>query len=130
MAVDLVRKAGLPTDDLVAGHQEFWGVGGDELVGVIAWERGGSEALVRSFAVREDQRGRGWGRKLYQALESAARQASLSRLVLLTETAERFFSREGFTPVSRDELGPEIRSTAEFTGLCPVSAVCLAKSLR
>lgn len=129
-AVTLVAEAGLPTADLVPGRQQFWGtLEGDRLVGVIAWERVGDEALVRSFAVRPDRRGGGLGTSLYEGLEAAARGSGLGRLVLLTETAEAFFRRRGFEPTPRSELSESIQATAEFSGLCPVSAAVLAKTL-
>jgi len=129
--VDLVTRSGLPTADLKPGVQRWWAThDGPRLVGVIAWEPAGTEALVRSFAVEADRRGRGVGTTLYQALERAARDEGLSRLVLLTETAEAFFRRQGYSEVDRSSLSPEVQATAEFTGLCPVSAVCLAKTLR
>lgn len=129
-AVALVAEAGLPTADLVPGRQQFWGtVEGNQLVGVIAWERVGDEALVRSFVVRPDRRGTGLGAALYLALEDAARAAGLQRLVLLTETAEAFFRRRGFVPTPRTDLSEAIQATAEFSSLCPVSAAVLAKDL-
>jgi len=128
--VALVAASGLPTADLVPGRQVFWGtVEGDQIVGVIAWERVGDEALVRSFAVHPDRRVGGLGSSLYEGLEAAARSAGIQRLVLLTETAEAFFRRRGFEPTSRSALSEAIQATAEFSGLCPVSAAVLAKTL-
>lgn len=130
-AVALVAAAGLPTADLRPGVQSFWGAVADgRLLGVIAWERVGDEALVRSFAVEERLRGTGIGTALHGELEKAARAEGLDRLVLLTETAERFFLAQGYLPTDRASLGPGIQATAEFTGLCPVSAVCLSKGLQ
>lgn len=129
-AVALVAASGLPVADLDPGRQRFWAVGTTAgLVGVIAWERAGGDALVRSFAVEADVRGRGVGTALYRTLEAEARRVGVARLVLLTETAEGFFRRQGFISTPRESLSDEVRATAEFTGLCPVSAVCLAKSL-
>lgn len=128
--VGLVASAGLPTDDLVPGRQRWFSSwNGSELRGVIAWELLGSEALVRSFAVAPDLRGHGIGTQLYRDLEGAARAEGLERLVLLTETAEAFFVRQGFIRVDRASLSEAVQATAEFTGLCPASAVCLMKSL-
>ena len=129
-ALALVSEAGLPISDLEKGHQKFWGAfQGEVLVGVIAWERAGTDALVRSFTVAATRRGVGWGRQLYQTLEDAARAEGVSRLVLLTETAQGFFAAQDFAVVDRQDLSPEVRATDEFTSLCPEAAVAMAKSL-
>lgn len=129
-ALALVASAGLPTSDLSPGRQRFWGAWeGGRLVGVAAWEKAGKEALARSFAVVPEFRGKGVGTGLYANLEETARKEGLSQLVLLTETAEVFFSRLGWSRISREDLSPAIRSTAEFSDLCPVSAAVLHKVL-
>jgi len=134
--VGLVASAGLPTADLAPGTVEFWALvdegaaPGAGLVGVIGTQAlGPDEALVRSFAVADGLRGQGRGAALYRALEARARQVGLRSLVLLTETAEAFFAARGFAVVPRDSLSPAVRASAEFTGLCPVSAVAMVKRL-
>ena len=46
---------------------------------------------------------------------------------LLTETAEGFFRRRGFELVGRDAVPSDVQASAEFQGLCPVSARVLVR---
>ena len=88
----MLVNAGLPTADLGTSDLQLWLLeAGGALVGVIALERFGSEALLRSLAVAPAHRKRGVGRRLVAWLEADARAEGVRRLVLLTETAETFF---------------------------------------
>jgi N-acetylglutamate synthase-like GNAT family acetyltransferase len=49
--------------------------------------------------------------------------------VLLTETAETFFRRLGYTVIERDQAPSAVASSAEFRTLCPATAVCMTKRL-
>ena len=130
-AVALVTSASLPVADLRPGKQNFLGAyHGGILLGTIAWEPYGNVALVRSLAVREFRRGAGIGTALYQALEEEAVSRGLSQLVLLTETAEAFFLKLGYAKVNREELAEAVKASAEFQGLCPVSASAMTKRLQ
>lgn len=125
-AVDLVRHAGLPVGDLVLGRQRFWGAWtGGQLVGVIAAEVYPSGALVRSLAVDPAFRRQGLALALFRALETWWSQRG--PLVLLTETAEGFFARQGFVVVSRDKVPSDVQASAEFQHLCPVTARVLVR---
>jgi putative acetyltransferase len=49
--------------------------------------------------------GRGVGRQLYEALERAARSAGINVLfVEASEPAKKFFQKQGFEPIGRNEL--------------------------
>jgi amino-acid N-acetyltransferase len=102
---------------------------GDSLAGVIALESFGKTGLLRSLAVPDAQRGRGFGVALTQALEDEARQAGIGRLVLLTETAADFFARLGYERIERGSAPDAVRGSQEFTSLCPATATCMAKIL-
>jgi amino-acid N-acetyltransferase len=58
-----------------------------------------------------------------------ARQAGIQDVYLLTTTAEHYFPRFGFSCVSREEVGAEVRASVEFQEACPSSAVVMRKSL-
>ncbi len=82
------------------------------VVGVIALEVRGLVGLVRSAAVAPNHPG--VGRSLLQSLLTRALELSLRELYLLTEDAEGFFAKAGFSSIPRDALPPAIRSTREF----------------
>jgi amino-acid N-acetyltransferase len=127
----LIESASLPTSDLpgIAGLLTWVFESADSVCGVIALEAFGSEALVRSLAVASDYRNRGIGRALVVRLETDARAEGVSKLVLLTQTAETFFRSLGFQSIDRRYVSDEIKQCAEFRSLCPGSASCMAKVL-
>ncbi len=92
-------------------------------------ERFGKYALLRSLAVAPSHRQRGLGQQLVARLERDARANGVEQLVLLTETAEKFFRAIGYEPIDRGYVPEEIKQSAEFRSLCPASAVCMSKSL-
>jgi amino-acid N-acetyltransferase len=127
----LLEQAGLPHRDL-GSHPtvRFWIVREeDRLIGAVGLETYGGSGLVRSLVVAPEARRSGMGGRLVDELEVAARSSGLRRLVLLTETAEKFFSRRGYTVVDRASAPQEVRSSSEFRTLCPASATCMSKFL-
>jgi amino-acid N-acetyltransferase len=66
----------------------------------ITWEDLGE---IRSLAVGEAARGRGFGRAIVQACLEEARQLGLHRLFVLTYETE-FFGRFGFAEVNKEAL--------------------------
>ena len=75
-------------------------------------------------------RKRGLAQQLTQKAEEYATSLGIEELYLLTTTAENFFLMRGYQGIERISAPPEIRGTAEFQGLCPVSSVCMIKQLR
>ena len=92
-------------------------------------ERFGACALLRSLAVGTSYQRRGLGHQLVARLEREAQADGVEQLVLLTETAETFFRAIGYEVIDRRYVPEEIKQSAEFSSLCPVSAVCLTKPL-
>jgi len=102
----------------------------DEVVGVIGLEAYGETGLLRSAIVERTRRGLGIGEKLYQRLIEFARTAGVKRLVLLTNTAEGYFRRKGFTTIPQSSVRGSVTSSVEFSGACPSHAVCMELVLR
>jgi amino-acid N-acetyltransferase len=71
----------------------------------------------------------GLGQELVRRLEREAVADGVTVLVLLTQTAEPFFSRLGYVAIDRESAPAEIKASAEFRLLCPASAVCMSKAL-
>jgi len=102
----------------------------DSLLGVIALERFGTDALLRSLAVAPEYRKRGLGHELVARLEQDAQADGVEQLVLLTQTAEPFFRNLGYDIIDRRCVSEELKQSAEFRSLCPASAVCMRKAIR
>lgn len=126
----LLEANALPTSDLDEAQAEFIvAYDGSRLIGCAGIQRFDKTALVRSVAVREDQRGSGLGRLLMFALERYARGAGVTDLVLLTQTAKPFFERQRYHAIERASVPPAVQQSEEFRSLCPQSAACLSKTL-
>jgi amino-acid N-acetyltransferase len=128
----LLAGAGLPTEDLPPRSVGDFTVVTDagEVVGAVAVERYGTHGLLRSLVVDSNWRGRGLGRALVAAAESAAIASELESLTLLTQTAAPFFRDLAYRDISRSNAPAALQVSAEFTHLCPSSSNCLTKSLR
>jgi amino-acid N-acetyltransferase len=121
----------LPTSDLETAAPHFV-VACDRdgrIVAAGALQRFTDTALLRSVVVAPEARRAGLGRRIVQDLERLAREAHVRELILLTQTAERFFTHQGFHVINREAVPKDVQQSEEFGSLCPVSAVCMAKSL-
>ncbi len=130
-AIDSLRAAGLPVEDLTAGHMDAFLVASDQYgaVGIIGLEAHGDVALLRSLVVDPGRRGAGIGQSLVAALESKARDQGIKECWLLTIDADAFFTRLGYAIRDRDSAPESIRDSSEFSSLCPADAVLMSKRL-
>jgi amino-acid N-acetyltransferase len=122
----LLEDSALPLAGL-RDHLEhfFMAREGTRLIGAVGLELYGREGLLRSLAVRRSECLKGIGSTLMQHAIAEARRLGAKRLILLTTTAERYFSRWGFRTIERSTITGELTRSAEFTGACPASAVCM-----
>ncbi len=128
---DLLKDCGLHIEGIeehiaggyvVAEHEE-------KIFGVCGIETYGTYGLMRSLAVSRPWRGRSAGRRLVEDRTAWARAEGIRALYLLTIDADGYFERFGFVRMRRDDVPNEIRGSLEFSSLCPVTAVVMAKSL-
>lgn len=129
VAIELLEQAGLPVADLSTGHLAFVAEKNVLIQGVIGIEVLGDIALLRSLVVSADARGAGIGVALVTALEVSCIADEVRELWLLTIDAAPFFAKLGYRIRKRSEAPDAIRATREFCGLCPDTAVLMAKKL-
>ena len=142
MNIDAARKGDLPEVLALLGASKLPVVGIDQhvpsmivaretttIVGCAAVEVYGETGLLRSVAVAPQWRGTGLGQRLTRAALELARARSVRTVYLLTTTAEGFFPRFGFVPISRAELDPALQQSAELRGACPATAVAMRLDL-
>ena len=124
----LLQSTALPPDGiephlenfLVVRHPEA--VAGPEfLVGSVGLEIYGKSALLRSLAVHPDFQGIGLGTRLFDGIIEVAKEKGITRLFLLTDTAENYFKKRGFIPVKRDKVPDDMKQSIEFATLCTSS---------
>jgi len=127
---ELLTSTGLPTQG-VREHLAHFLVAraAGAIIGVIGLEPYGEEGLLRSLAVRPEYRSKGMGNNLYTRLLVEARAEGIKRLVLLTTTADRWFAGRGFARIGRESVVGDLRTSAEFRGACPSTAVCMELKL-
>jgi len=127
----LLEASGLPAADLRAGRPATFlaAVMDGDLLGCVGYELSGGVALLRSLAVQPTARGHGVGRQLVAEAERHARDAGGKEVFLLTTTAAAFFEQLGFNRVAREVAPSFIAGSPQFTGLCPGSAVLMARGL-
>lgn len=127
-ALEMLNAVGLPTQDLPSPTTELWGVlNGDDLCGVVGLEDCGESGLLRSLAVPRESRGYGIGAKLVAHIFDIARARGMTTLYLLTEGADQYFVRYGFTTLTRSQALASIRNTEQFRSLCADDAVLMRR---
>jgi amino-acid N-acetyltransferase len=128
----LLTDAELPTDDLteellqtflVAYNSDHKVIG---TIGMQTFEEGG---LLRSLVVDPNYRGQGLGQSLIDAMEANAQDQDIDHVYLLTQTIDEYLKGLGYYEFPRQNVPDPILQTQEFQGLCPDSAVCMAKDL-
>ncbi len=125
----LLAANALPIDDLDdAGVHLFGATDGATLAGVVGLQVAGDVGLLRSLAVDPAYRDRGLGAQLCDLVVAEARARSLAELWLLTQTTRDYFVRRGFEVVARDQAPPQVQATAQFSSLCPSTAVAMRLS--
>lgn len=121
----------LPFEDLSQSNMEhFFGCGeNNKATGVIGLEKYGTDGLLRSLVVSSKARGFGCGAELVNGLETYARSIGIDQLYLLTNTAEEYFRKKGYSKISREKVSEQIKRTKEFSELCPASATVMLKNI-
>ncbi|MDP6968974.1 MAG: arsenic resistance N-acetyltransferase ArsN2 [Gammaproteobacteria bacterium] len=128
-AIALLLDEGLPVKDLLDPNlvQLFGGSINGQLIGIVGIENYGNVGLLRSLAVKQTFRSGGYGRKLVTQAEVWAYARGIQSLYLLTTTAVNYFAQLGYKIVPRNQAPDSVANTAQFTNLCPSSAIFMCK---
>jgi SAM-dependent methyltransferase/N-acetylglutamate synthase-like GNAT family acetyltransferase len=127
-AIDaLLESVSLPTDGLRT-EDAIVALEGSDVVGVVALERFGDAAMLRSLAVREGHRRQGFGKRLVIAALEVARWAGALEVYLYTEDAQKLFGGFGFEPVSGELLKAATPDSSLVTGQCCTTATAMRLS--
>lgn len=125
-----LAEAHLPHDDLNSHlHHVIVASEGQVMVGIIGLEVYDHIGLLRSLVVAPDARKRGIGRDLVEILCEHAMAQGVRDLYLLTVDAQDYFSRRGFERIERSLAPQPIRTTRQFSELCPSSAILMYRCL-
>ena len=129
--LQLLKASKLPHEDIALDACMLVAYRNDQgnLIGSAGLELYSESALLRSVALEKNYQGRGLGKEIVQDVLQRAKGKSIRRIYLLTETARDFFLAVGFRDISRDQVPPLVRSSSEFSSVCPVSAACLVYTI-
>jgi len=101
----LLREAGLPGEQAPSRlRSTLVAVDGGRVVGTLAWNRHGDEALLRGIAVAGDHRGRLVGTRLVLAACLGLRAAGVRSVGVLAARGAGFFTRLGFREAAHADL--------------------------
>jgi amino-acid N-acetyltransferase len=128
-AIALLEICRLPTSDIQAQTKLFVMEEDATIIGTVAFEYGGGDALLRSLSVEANYRNKGIARRLVSFIENEARLQGVQNIYLLTTTAVDFFEKMGYQTAQRMRAPKFIQDTSEFASLCPSSATLMKKFL-
>jgi amino-acid N-acetyltransferase len=122
----LLEEASLPTLG-VADHfpQFFIAETSGRIVGAMGLEVYDETGLLRSAVVTPDHQKAGIGNMLFNSLLDQARGLGIRRLILLTNTAEKYFERRGFRRIEQKSVVGRVTGSVEFSGACPSHSACM-----
>jgi amino-acid N-acetyltransferase len=128
----LLAASGLPHEDISAHIHNFLLLFcGETLAGCVGLELYEDEnvVLLRSLAVADAYRGQGLAKILSDEIINLARHLGAKDVYLLTQTGEHFFIKRGFVRWPRDQAPGAIRTSLQFTSLCPSTAILMRLGL-
>jgi amino-acid N-acetyltransferase len=127
----VLASCGLPSEDIEPGLLSNFVVAkeGTTPIGVAGLELRGASALVRSVGVTISHRRHGLGSNLLAAVEARAVQLGVGHAYLLTNDAQGFFARHGYTAIQRCLAPAEIQACTQFSSSCCAAATLMSKRL-
>jgi amino-acid N-acetyltransferase len=128
-AINLLQQHKLPVSDIDDDKLLYLLINDEKVIGTAGLEIFEDCALLRSVSVLKEEQGKGYGKVINEQIESYAKESGINCLYLLTTTAKDFFDKQGYCVIKREESPEALKQTAEFTSLCPSSAVVMKKRI-
>jgi len=126
----LLKENNLPYSDIEYASAQLYYIQQDnQIIGTIGCELYGKHGLLRSFVIEEKYRSKGLGAQVLNDFEKMVLKQGIEAFYLLTTTADKFFTQNGFEIFDRNAVPQLIANTTEFDSICPASAVCMRKIL-
>ncbi|TLV04003.1 GNAT family N-acetyltransferase [Dyadobacter luticola] len=126
----MLKNASLPISDLPESLSNFFVANFEsQIVGIAGLEMFGKIGLLRSVAVDPAFQKKGIAEKLLQKIKRHAEESGIEDIYLITNTADQYFLRQGFHPITRAQAPEAIQQTAQFSGLCPASSFVMKHAL-
>ena len=127
----LLTVCDLPVVRIASHIKTFWVAATEDktIIGVLGMLADGDQALLRSFAVAPSHRKHGVGQALVRAALAQLREESCNEAYLLTQTAESYFARLGFSVIDRTAMPQALLVESGLDRACPCSSVCMKYKL-
>jgi len=127
--IALLQQHHLPVADIDSDKLLYGLMEDNKMIGTVGLEIFDDCALLRSVSIAKDKQGKGYGKFINEAIEKYVTESGINCLYLLTTTAKGFFEKQGYCVINREEAPLAIQQSAEFTSLCPSSAVLMKKRI-
>jgi len=128
-AIAILQQQKLPTSDIDEDKLLYLLKNGEAVIGTAGLEIFDDCALLRSVSVMEEEQDKGYGTVINNEIEKYAKESGIDCLYLLTTTAKDFFEKQGYCVIKRENSPVALQQTAEFTSLCPSTAVVMKKRI-
>jgi amino-acid N-acetyltransferase len=128
-AINLLQQHDLPVSDIDESKILCLLMDEEKIIGTAGLEIFEDGALLRSISVIKEEQRKGYGKFINEQVEKYAKENGIHCLYLLTNTAKDFFDKQGYVEIKREESPEALKQTAEFTSLCPSSAVVMKKRI-
>lgn len=125
---NLLTENGLTTDGVKENINHFLVAEDKRIVGVIGLEFSDTAVMLRSLAIQKELRKRGIGSALVEHALHIGRAERKTGAYLLTNTAEQFVSRWGFSNIERSEIPEVLIQSSALNYFCPDSSICMKLS--
>lgn len=125
----LLTENGLTTEGVKENLNNFFVADHQGVLGVIGLEFSDAEVLLRSLAISKNRRKRGIGSALVEYSLNIARTEGKKDAYLLTNTANKFVSRWGFSKIERYEIPENLIQSSALSSFCPESSTCMKLDL-
>ena len=126
---DLLVENKLPVSDLNNRITFFVEKRDKNIIAVGGIEDAGADAIIRSIAVAENCKGKGYGAEITKQLLYYAKTQKKNDIYLLTTTAQNYFPKFGFKEVNRNDLPAAVKNSSQYKDVCPESAVIMKLKL-
>ena len=128
---ELLQNAHLPIEKIEDQFNNFILLFDDQstLIGSAGLEIYADFGLIRSVAITKALQNKKLGSLLVDEIEKLAKKKHLTALYLLTETAEKFFTKHGYTVQQRENVPMAIQNSFEYATTCKISAIVMKKDL-
>ncbi len=124
--IHLLAECKLPHSHIASGKQHFVVAEIDsKIIGCGGLEAYNESGLFRSLTVKPLYRNMKIGQHLIDTIFVQAQELGITKLYLLTTTADKLFAKLGWETINRNDVPEEIGNTDEFSSICPSVAICM-----